>query len=42
MMVLKTLKALFKRISVSHQTSGNLTACKRPKTQGQPRFFKNP
>ncbi|EIE30875.1 hypothetical protein [Helicobacter pylori] len=33
---------MFKRISVSHQASGNflLTACKRPKTQGQTHFYK--
>ncbi|WRB80881.1 hypothetical protein KVD44_06685 [Helicobacter pylori] len=42
MIVLKNAQSLFKRVRISHQASDNLliTACKRPKTQGQPRFYK--
>ncbi|EKE89093.1 hypothetical protein OUO_1600 [Helicobacter pylori R046Wa] len=33
---------MFKRISVSHQASDifSITACERPKTQGQTHFYK--
>ncbi|WP_254243012.1 hypothetical protein [Helicobacter pylori] len=33
---------MFKRVRISHQASDifSITACKRPKTQGQPRFYK--
>ncbi|WRG39908.1 hypothetical protein FOG21_00140 [Helicobacter pylori] len=42
MIVLKDAQSLFKIARISHQASGNflLTACKRPKTQGQPHFYK--
>ncbi|WP_181371178.1 hypothetical protein [Helicobacter pylori] len=42
MIVLRNAQSLFKRARISHQASGNflLTACKRPKTQGQPHFYK--
>ncbi|WQV92121.1 hypothetical protein KVL51_00140 [Helicobacter pylori] len=40
MIVLKNAQSLFKRVRISCQASDNLTACKRPKTQGQPHFYK--
>ncbi|RVZ49480.1 hypothetical protein EC558_02875 [Helicobacter pylori] len=39
MMVLKNAQSLFKRARISHQAF-LITACKRPKTQGQPHFYK--
>ncbi|WP_181369715.1 hypothetical protein [Helicobacter pylori] len=38
----KRVRNSFKRVRISHQASGIflITACKRPKTQGQPRFYK--
>ncbi|WP_231258128.1 hypothetical protein [Helicobacter pylori] len=48
MIVLKNAQSLFKRVSVSHQASDHflITACERPKSQGQtthketPKFFR--
>ncbi|MFP6025877.1 hypothetical protein ACLF8Y_01105 [Helicobacter pylori] len=31
---------MFKRVRILHQASDILTACKRPKTQGQTHFYK--
>ncbi|WP_237008482.1 hypothetical protein [Helicobacter pylori] len=42
MIVLKNAQSLFKRVRISHEASDifSITACKRPKTQGQPHFYK--
>ncbi|WRB31728.1 hypothetical protein KVL69_00140 [Helicobacter pylori] len=42
MIVLKNAQSLFKRVSVSHQASDNLTACKRSKLKDNPTFTSKP
>ncbi|WP_240447262.1 hypothetical protein [Helicobacter pylori] len=40
MIVLRNASKLVKRARIFAQASDNLTACKRPKTQGQTHFYK--